>query len=61
MKTFFKNLITSGIKGETFSEDVRKAMIINSFSFVGMLSLITFAINGILTSQIFYTATVLIF
>jgi len=61
IKSILKNLLRSGIEGETYSENVRKAMIINSFSFVSFVSLITFAISGIISSKFIYTLVVLFF
>ncbi len=61
IKNIFRNVVTSGIDGANEIEEVRKAIIINSFHFVGLLAMTTFIINGIITKQLAYTLILVIF
>jgi len=60
-QNIFRNIVTSGIEGANENEKVRKAIIINSFHFVGLLAMTTFIINGIITQQLIYTLILALF
>ncbi|MFP4023302.1 MAG: ATP-binding protein [Thiohalospira sp.] len=58
MKTITKianDIITSGIKGSYASEPVRKAIIINLFSIIGLSFMIYFGIQTLLTYKLWYS------
>ncbi|MBN2663736.1 MAG: SpoIIE family protein phosphatase [Bacteroidales bacterium] len=53
--------LTANLKGEIFDGDVRKAVIINLFSIVGIISLLYFFSGGLLTHRWGYSAAIAVF
>ena len=58
---FIKNIITSGIKGGYESEPVRKAVIINLFSIIGIVFMSYYGIKTILSFNIIYAGIIFFF
>ena len=60
-KNIISRFLTANLKGEVFDGNVRKAIIINLFSIVGILSLLYFLLGGILTQRWIYSTVIFIF
>ena len=58
---FINNIITSGIKGGYESEPVRKAVIINLFSIIGIVFMSYYGVKTILSFNIIYSIIVFFF
>ncbi|MEA2105443.1 MAG: ATP-binding protein [Bacteroidota bacterium] len=54
-KEIFINIITSGINGDYESDSTRKAIIINTFSILGLIFLIYYGIKTLINYEIWYS------
>lgn len=60
-RNFVGRFLTANIKGEIFEGDVRKAIIVNIFSIVGILSLLYFLVGGVLNEKWTYSIIIAVF